>query len=668
MRTANGETRPVSRFLIFGLLFLTVLFVYYPALDGGFTADSFHIIVNNPHIKQPALYPRIFTSDFFVFFPGPEAVKLNYYRPLVMASYILDYRLGGLNPAVYRLTNILLHAFNAFLLYTLMFRLFSRRKTALLTAVFFCVLPVHEWNILAVSGRTTLLQTLFGLLACLRLLRYWRGAGKPARYLSCLYFFCALLCREAALVFLALFFLTGYAQRVSPGNILRTLFPHAVIGLVYFAARQVWMPILSSLRAAGLLVSWQRLTEWAGIAGEYTLHVVLPRSPALFRWIAFESPFAQVLGLGVLTAAGARLLTGRVRRSHPATFALLWYAAGWIPAYPALAQFRFLGPLFSENYLYLPAMGFALLLALGVTRLRGGWRFLLILLAVFCFCARVALNNVFWTGEYALMKRVRSLEGPRGYMAKEQIMIKYETDPREVERRIDNSPAPEDRSGWLYVLGRYYVQNREYARALEIFRQAREAFPASRVERKIGLVHEKMGRPREALDAYTDALRVDARGYLACRDIGRLFYHEGFYSRAVPWLERAVFYNPDDVRSRLYLGMSHLWTNRTGAFEREVRRALRKSARKAEVCMFVAGELYRHRQAGLAVSFLEDVIRRFPAEPDPKIDLGKIYFNHGRPRKARELWTDVLRREPFNTEARRCLRIYAQKGRPGRPL
>src|SRR5574340_1243707 len=78
--------------------------VFTGALWGGFLSwDDFGYVLENPLIRTLAIRPA-FT----------HAVLPNWH-PLTMLSYAADFRLWGLNPMGYHLTNIILHGLNAYL-------------------------------------------------------------------------------------------------------------------------------------------------------------------------------------------------------------------------------------------------------------------------------------------------------------------------------------------------------------------------------------------------------------------------------------------------------------------------------------------------------------------------------------------------------------------------
>ncbi len=143
-----------------GLTILAVLAVigflcYGRVISYPFVHDDVVFIVNNPDIKSLDLieifHPRAVDTAV------PELVN-TYYRPLIELVHRIQYRLFGLTPHGYHLTNIILHILNAFML----FALFTRLKTltkgiAFSAAVIFLVHPVQTESVACISGISNVL-------------------------------------------------------------------------------------------------------------------------------------------------------------------------------------------------------------------------------------------------------------------------------------------------------------------------------------------------------------------------------------------------------------------------------------------------------------------------------------------------------------------------------
>jgi hypothetical protein len=139
-----------------GLLAILTFAAYSFAVNGSYkTMDDDYSIVRNEMIRSINNLPQIFTTGFF----GDQ----SYYRPLVAVSFMKEYFFFKLNPVPYYIDNILIHIFNAFLVFAITLALTSRRRIAMGTAFLFALHPI-QWEAVAnIPGRSILLCAFYGL-------------------------------------------------------------------------------------------------------------------------------------------------------------------------------------------------------------------------------------------------------------------------------------------------------------------------------------------------------------------------------------------------------------------------------------------------------------------------------------------------------------------------
>jgi len=141
-------------------LVVLVSAAYLPALSTGFNADDFLILWR---IKSIAGLAQPFAYFKFAFY--------EYFRPLAFLSYALDWRLWGLNPFGFHLTNVVVHVVNVALVFRLAFVLFAasegRAPAAFAVAALFAVHPMLSEAVDYVSARSELLCAAFFFVAWL---------------------------------------------------------------------------------------------------------------------------------------------------------------------------------------------------------------------------------------------------------------------------------------------------------------------------------------------------------------------------------------------------------------------------------------------------------------------------------------------------------------------
>lgn len=142
------------------IIIIVTYAVFQNSLSNDFVFDDESVIIGNASIQSLSSIPKYFTAD-----EGFHKVIGRYYRPIVSASYALDYSIWGLDPYGFHLTNVIIHIISCLLLFKIFRVLFWRYKyrnlISLLSTLIFAVHPIHTEAVSWVSGRTDSLVTLF---------------------------------------------------------------------------------------------------------------------------------------------------------------------------------------------------------------------------------------------------------------------------------------------------------------------------------------------------------------------------------------------------------------------------------------------------------------------------------------------------------------------------
>jgi len=222
--------------------------VYFNSLFNGFYMDDYLLIHEDRAVSDGAGFLWNFSRPLR-FFP-------EYYRPLQVYSLRLDYFLWGPEPFGFHLTSVLLHLFNAVLLYVLLAFLCRRLDVPLLASLFFLCHPVFSEPVNYIAGRSDLLAGTFFLLTLIFYLLAKARANALYRALSCAVFFLALLSKETALlipVFLLLWETVGRKE-------FRTLLSYFLVAGVFCVLRSVVVPVrFLALPSVPLLLSLPKI-------------------------------------------------------------------------------------------------------------------------------------------------------------------------------------------------------------------------------------------------------------------------------------------------------------------------------------------------------------------------------------------------------------------------
>lgn len=231
-------------FLIYSsTLFLIGFFIYAFALNGVLFFDDEHLIINNAYIYEFNLLniKGWFTENAFA---GAGRIS-EYYRPLLIFSFAINYAIGGLEPLGYHIINNLLHSINSVLVFYILNKyIFKKHWQAFLVALIFAIHPMQSEGVAYVSGRGDLLSSLFMLLGLVWWLKIFENRRRFLYgFLSCLMLVLALLSRENGVVFpfLLLVFYISFVSRekffIALKKGLIKVIPHLTVVFIYLSLR-----------------------------------------------------------------------------------------------------------------------------------------------------------------------------------------------------------------------------------------------------------------------------------------------------------------------------------------------------------------------------------------------------------------------------------------------
>src|ERR1700737_1654355 len=151
------------------------LLAYIPCLRGDFVNyDDPEYVSENAHVC------RGLTGEGVAW--AWTTTHAANWHPLTWLSLQLDAQLfGGAQPWGYHLTNIVLHAANALLLFRILRRLTGAIWRSAMVAALFALHPLHVESVAWIAERKDTLATLFGLLSLIAYVRY-AAAPSSSRY------------------------------------------------------------------------------------------------------------------------------------------------------------------------------------------------------------------------------------------------------------------------------------------------------------------------------------------------------------------------------------------------------------------------------------------------------------------------------------------------------
>ncbi|MBI4841732.1 MAG: tetratricopeptide repeat protein [candidate division NC10 bacterium] len=482
-----GTPQDPARLVRWGriLAILVPLILYAGSLANDFLIDDEIIITSNTRLA-PGQTPR-------EIFRRPEQFAdftLPYYRPLTNLSYWLDGRLWGRRPVGFHFTNWLLHSANTLLTFEFAWRLTRDPILGLVASFLFAAHPIHTESVDLVQGRTDLLMTLFTLLSLLALrgcvLATRTGPALAAGAASLLTLIGALLSKEIGIVWpvlaagLAWADLEGVRERSRRCGVILAGGIAVIAG--YLAVRRI---VLGGVLGADLgSLTTPRVGLVPVTLAIYVRLLVWPFSFSFIRTIPAPQTWIEprVLAAALLAAAMLAGLTALARRNRPAALGMGWALVSLLPV---LNLFAIPGFIVAERYLYLPSVGFGLLVATLVRKAFLAWPVRAVQVALVTALAALLIA-------FAAMIQVRTAEWG---------------DPVGVyEAMAARSPTS------FFVqsnLGLQYLKWGRASDAVDALRRARDLEPDNPVAwNNLGVALAGSGRLEEARQAYERAITL----------------------------------------------------------------------------------------------------------------------------------------------------------------
>lgn len=592
----SWQLRPWMRIAVAAAaLCALVLIAYAGSLSNGFVWDDNQQIVMNPDLRPDAPWSHLFSSDVWGYKHHDQPGHTNYYRPLQMVSYRLTAEWFGLQPQPLHLLSLLFALAGVLAAFAIYLKLTRSPAVAFAAAALFAVHPVHseavDWiSALPELGCATFVLISFALFLSTRdpgsgliptrrfLPRHWVLLS-----LSLLAFAAALLWKETAMVFPVI--IAAYAVCLQPGNFpgdfkarllssVKLSAPFWCVLAAYLVLRFRMLGALTTRQRIWGLTNFQVGLNIFHLFAQYWWKLIAPLH--LNAYYVF-SPVRSIADpraiVGILFVALACVATCyALSRAPLIAFAGLWVFITLLPVMNIYALGR---NVFAERYLYLPSVGFCLLAAIiaasAVKRLPESIRkplsALVLLAVVVWFSGETFARNPDWRDDAILFRKTLDVS-PDAPFVHFMVAATEGENPAEPEsaeahylRAIalaedENPPDLLDLARSYEGLASLYSDRGDYARALQVLRQWRNAVPsAPELDAEEGLILLKSGRWQEAEPllnrAYAarpqDENVLNALGLLAWEHQRNLVEAERYFTRAL-----AIHTARDDFQASLH--------------------------------------------------------------------------------------------------------------------
>ena len=324
------------------MVFCTLIFCVFFSRE--LVYDDLLLVGNNTTISPDTSFLQIFSQHLWEGTPQIDDSQGSYYRPLMVLSLLWDAQLWGTSYQLHHLQSLLWHLLCCALFYFWSKPLMHTRMAQIVSVCCFAIHPVQLEGVtfLAARNDTMACAGLLGMMLALRHQKY---------VVASIALVCALLSKESALLIPFVWIaLSWWKLRAFPKwGSLSIFCALSAYGILRFGAGIPWPPStqasLSQL-GTGILVYCDHL---------FFPDMLLPATHVIW-------PSAKEIIGGII---GFLCIFAMIRYAHEER---VWSAAllcaGILPAFAAIGQTG----LAADRYLYIPMLGFSMLLANAVSR------------------------------------------------------------------------------------------------------------------------------------------------------------------------------------------------------------------------------------------------------------------------------------------------------------
>ncbi|MFQ5684538.1 MAG: tetratricopeptide repeat protein [Candidatus Binatia bacterium] len=621
--------RWATALLLLGMTFLA----YLPATRGGYIWDDKRYITENVTLRSTEGLRQIWFE--------PQSTAQHYY-PVLLTAFWMQFRLWGVDPLGYHITNIALHAVNAVLVWLLLSRL--SLPGAFLAAALFALHPVHVESVAWITELKNVLSGTFSLLTLLAWMRFlgtrqWQGYA-----LTLFLFLCAMLSKTAVgalpLILLLLAWWKGpNGWRHELWRVVPFLAISGVLGLItvwkeHLGGDPGGLPPPLSLAEQGLLAG-RALGFYAGkLLWPATLMLIYP------RWeIDAHAPWQYAFPLAAL-AVPLGLWWFRQRIGRAPLVAVLSFTIALGPAL-GFVPFDFMRLSYvADHFQYLASIGLIGLVAGAVVQT---------------------------ADRLGLSQRWMGIAGAGVVLLALGVLTWHQGRLYQDEATLWRDNLAKNSQAWMahFGLGNVLARRGALKEAVTHYRQAVQINPADgSLHNNLGNVLVRRGELKEAVKHYRQAVQINPTDAEAHSNLGLALARRGKLVEAVRHYRRALQINPADALVHNNLGNALVRRGELEEAIRHYRQAVKLSPVNSEFYFNLGNALVKQERLDEAVGQFQQAVKIKPDFAEAYHHLGRVVAAQGHLDKAIEYFRQALRIQPEFAKAHESLgQALAEQGK-----
>ncbi len=646
--------------IIIALIIILGIAAYSNSFKAPFTFDDNHYIIDNYGLHLQNLSASEW-QDFSASFTRGKGFSV-WERFIPFLSFALNYYAAGHRVFGYHLINLLIHLLAAITLYFLLQNILKlpslkagyekhAHYVAAGASLLFLLHPVQTQTVIFTWQRCASLAALFYFLTLLSYLKgrtNTSGCGPVYYVIAVITAICAFFSKQNSatlplfIILIEVYFIQGLSwQQIKPclGYFI------TLVG-VFFAIATFY----TNFNFINLVVSWyarrnfgllERVLTQLRVVVHYISLLLFPLPSRLNLDYGFpvSSSLTQPLTtlLCLLLLAGLIFVAVYLAKKKPLlSFGILWLLVNLVTESSIIGL-----ELVYEHRLYLPSVGFCLILSLGI------WALLDRL------CSKTRL--IWATGIWGLILCCLTVfTHQRAFVWREELTLW-----QDVVKKSPEKSRPHSNLAFIYnKLGRYDAALTQAQRALELN-------PNSyRAANNLGVAYYHKGMFSEAHEQFQTVLALNPQFADAVNNLGLIYGATGNYQQAMQMFKRTLDMEPNNVGA--YNNLGNLYSNQ-GRFDEACEQFTKaKNLRPdvAETYNNLGVTYYRKQMYPEARQSYEQALQLKPGFVDAILNLGVIYHQLGHKDKARIQFDRTLKLDPDNLDAHINLGVlYAEEGK-----
>jgi tetratricopeptide (TPR) repeat protein len=655
-------------------LFADALWTFWPALQNGFVDyDDPDYVTQNFHVQQGLSWANLRWAF-------SDTQQAGFWHPLTWLSHELDCQFFGLNPWGHHLTNILIHALNAVLVFLVFKKMFRALWRSFFLAAIFALHPLRVESVAWIAERKDVLSAFFWLLTMLAYTQFVEQSkiknqkSKIFYALALLMFACGLMSKPmiVTLPFVLLLIDFWPLQRFkvqrsgfSVRDLILEKIPFFILAIAASAiafvtqrassATSIGLPFVA--RAENAIISYCRYLE----------KIFWPTD------FAFFYPHPGFWPIGIVSAAtilliGISIFAIAYRREHP------YLLVGWFwflgTLVPVIGLVQVGAQAMADRFTYIPSIGIFIILIWGTAELAQRWKIqpaapATIAIVAMVPCIFLTRQQIcFWKNSETLCEHALAVT-KNNYIAHFCLGVTFEKQNRledamneyraAIAEKPDYAPAHNNLGFMLGSAGKFDEALTEFNEALQC------ESDTAKTHFGMGVIYGREGQTQKAIAEFQSATKLEPDWPDAHFNLGIALEHSGQLDEAVVELQTAVNLEPNSAKFRFNLGNALAQMNRQLEAIEQFQKSLELNSSNVECRVDLATALARNGKLDDAIAQFREALKLQPDAAEIHNNLGYALEMRGQTNEAVAEFQQALKLKPDFTMAKKNLENLAGK-------